>query len=121
VLNPVTAPLARSLGLDYLSLEYNAYDQTTIAASRSLNGEFSVQYRGQIGSPTPGLKSIEDFELYYTPRRLPGSLRHLSFSLGSDQDDLWKIAVQYGIRFGPRAPATPGPKTIISAPGAKGS
>lgn len=120
VLNPVTSPIARSLGLDYLSLEYNAYDQTTIAASRSLNEDFSVMYRGQIGSPTPGLRPIEDFELVYTPHRLPGNLRHLSFSLGSDQDYPWKAAITYGVRFGPRTPLTPGPKTIISAPKSSG-
>jgi hypothetical protein len=116
VLNPYTSQLAQSLGLDYVSLEYNAFDQTTFSLARDLGSEFSLQFRGQIGTPTPGIRSVEDFELVYTPHRLPAKLRHLSLVVGADQDVPWKVALEYGIRFGQRVNASAGKRSVLFAP-----
>ena len=111
-----TSGLARSLGFDYFSLDYNEFDQTTFSVARTLGSEFSLQYRGQIGAPTPGIRSIQDLRLVYTPRRLFGRFRHLSFSVGADQDDPWKVALEYGIRFGGSNNPNRGKKTVLFAP-----
>jgi hypothetical protein len=116
VLSPYTSQLAQQLGLDYLSLEYNAFDQTTLNVARALGADLSLQYRGQIGNPIAGIRPIQDFELIFTPRRLPGQLRHLSFALGSDQDVPWKVSLQYGIRFGKSTNPQRGKKTVLFAP-----
>ena len=111
--SPLMAGIARSLGVDLISLDYNAIDLATLSVARALSPEFSVQYRQQLGTPPPGFRSIFDFRLVYTPRRGPAFLRRLSLSAGADQDNPWKVSLEYGLRFG--TPSTgPRTKTIIS-------
>lgn len=98
-LDPITSRIANQLGLDYLTVEYNAFDLTTITFARALNRSFILQGRRQIGEPLPGRKPIADLQLFY---RLPvrrGLLNRVSFSVGVDQDRPWKISAQYGSRF----------------------
>ncbi len=97
--DPITERLAQSLGLDYLSLEYNALDQTTIAAAKSLGRGLMLSGRRQISDPSPGFLQRFDFRLSY---RLPVRNRLLARTtivVGVDQDRPWKIAIEYGIRF----------------------
>lgn len=98
-LDPITSRIADSLGLDYLTVEYNPFDLTTITFARALNRSFILQGRRQIGEPAPGRKPIVDLQLIY---RLPvrkGLLNRVSFSVGIDQDRPWKLAAQYSSRF----------------------
>ncbi len=99
LLDPITSEIARNLGLDYLTIEYNAYDQATFSFARALNNEVFIQGRRQLGNPPPGFRARYDLRLVYRPRRVPGFLRRLSLSFGADQDRAWKIALEYGIRF----------------------
>ncbi|GEM_PF-3319022 len=110
LLDTFTGGIGRALGLDYLSLEYNQYDQATVSFARSLPFGFSFQGRQQVGTPTPGYRSIYDLRLSYNlaslqrkgSSKLLNKLSRLTFSVGTDQDRPWKTSVEYGTRFGQR-------------------
>jgi hypothetical protein len=109
LLDNFTGGVARGLGFDYLNLEYNEFDSATVAFARSLGQDFTFQGRQQVGTPTPGYRSIFDLRLSYNPRRLLPKLSRFSFTVGVDQDRPWKAAVEYGTRFGGRG-GKPQPK-----------
>lgn len=97
--DPITERLAASLGLDYLSLEYNALDQTTISAAKSLGKGLVLSARRQITDPQPGFPQRFELRLSY---RLPTRNRILgrtTIALGVDQDRPWKLSIEYGTRF----------------------
>ncbi len=99
LLDPITSGIAQSLSLDYLSLEYNTYDQASLVFSKPLGAGFSLQGRRQITAPPPGFLQQYDIRIVYRPRRLPGILNRFSFSFGADELRPWKIAIEYGSRF----------------------
>ena len=117
LLDPVTSSVAKELGLDYVSLDYSQLDMTTISAARSLNSDFTMQLRQQIGPAYPGTKPITDLRLTYSPRRVSAALRRFSIGVGYDQDNPWKVMLQYGSRFGPSSGNGTGKKTVISPVG----
>ena len=96
--DPLTTPLANSLGLDYLSVEYNPFEHVAITAAKSLSKNIVLSARRQISDPLPGLRQSWDVRLSY---RLPfkGRLRNLNVYVGADQDRPWKIGLTYGFRF----------------------
>jgi hypothetical protein len=102
LLDNFTGGVARTLGLEYLNLEYNEFDKATVAFGSALGPDFSFSGRQQVGTPTPGYRSIYDLRLSYNPRRLLPKLSRLSFTVGVDQDRPWKVSVEYGTRFGGR-------------------
>ncbi|MHB8637426.1 MAG: translocation/assembly module TamB domain-containing protein [Fimbriimonadaceae bacterium] len=97
--DPITSRLAAGLGLDYLSIEYNALDQTSILASKTLGHGFSFQVRRQISVPTPGFPLSYDYRLVYQLPTRSRIIRRFSFFFGADQLTPWKIGLQYGQRF----------------------
>lgn len=94
-----TEDLARQLGLDYLNIEYNTYDQFAVTAAISLGRDLVLSARRQLSSPLPGERPKFDLRLSYRPPFRNKALRRFTFSVGMDQDRPWKIAVEYGIRF----------------------
>ncbi|MBI3722166.1 MAG: translocation/assembly module TamB domain-containing protein [Fimbriimonas ginsengisoli] len=99
VFEPVTARLASSLGLEYLSLEYNQYDLATVALTKTLAKRLSFEARRQVSDPPIGFRQHYDYKLVY---RLPfrtGRNSRVGLSVGTDQDRPWKLAVEYGLRF----------------------
>ncbi|HEY0867872.1 MAG TPA: translocation/assembly module TamB domain-containing protein [Fimbriimonas sp.] len=99
VFDPFTSRVAAALGLEYLNLEYNQYEQATIAFAKALTPELILQGRRQVSSPAPGFEQQYELRMVYRPRRLKGVLRRFSLSVGTDQDRPWKIALEYGMRF----------------------
>ena len=97
--DPVTAKLAADLRLDYLTVEYNALDQTSILAAKSLGHGFTLQGRRQISPPTPGLPLTYDFRLVYQPPFRSRLARRFTFFLGVDELTPWKFGVEYSQRF----------------------
>ncbi len=98
LLNPITSNLASSLGLDYLDIEYNAFDGPVINASKSLGKGLTLTARRQLLESVHG-KTKYDFRLVY---RLPVKNRLLNrvrFGIGFDQDRPYKLTVDYSIRF----------------------
>lgn len=85
-----------------MNLEYNEFDKATVVFGTALGPDFTFSGRQQVGTPTPGYRSIFDLRLSYNPRRLLPKLSRFSFTVGVDQDRPWKASVEYGTRFGGR-------------------
>jgi autotransporter translocation and assembly factor TamB len=99
VLDPVTASVARTFGLDYITLEYISADESYITVGKALSREWSAQARRGLVPPPPGLPWPYDLRLTYRPRRLLGRTSRLSFSLGRDEQREFKVTFEYGVRF----------------------
>ncbi len=94
-----TSQIAKGLGLDYLNLEYNAFEGASAAFAKSLGKGLIFEGRRQLSPPVGDRKVQYDLRLSY---RLPTRNRTLSrlvFSVGLDQDRPYKFGVQYGFRF----------------------
>jgi len=99
VFEKLTSDIARSLGLDYLSLDYNPFDRASILFARALNKDFVLQGQRQLSEPQPGFPVKFDFRLSYRPRRAKGIINQLNFSIGTDERRPIKFSIDYGIRF----------------------
>lgn len=95
----LTERLANQLGLDYLNVEYNSFDQLSVTAAISLSRDIVLSARRQLSSPLPGTRPKWEVRLSYRPPFRFRALRRFSVSIGMDQDRPWKIMVEYGIRF----------------------
>jgi hypothetical protein len=99
VAGSLTEKLAEQLGLDYLNVEYNTFDQLSVTAAVSLGRDVVLSGRRQISDPLPGMRAKYEVRLSYQPPFRNRTLRRFSLSIGLDQDRPWKIMVEYGIRF----------------------
>jgi hypothetical protein len=95
---PVTDEIARMFRLDYLSLEYNPFEQVTLSASKTLAKGLSLQLRRQVSSLWSGRARYEVKLVWRPPTRSP-LLNRVRLSLGFDQQRPWKLSVDYSIRF----------------------
>jgi hypothetical protein len=95
----LTEQFASRLGLDYLNVEYNQFDQFSLTAAITLGRDLVISGRRQISSPLPGERLKYDLRLSYRPPFRSRALRRFTFSLGTDQDRPWKVSVEYGIKF----------------------
>lgn len=93
-----TNRLAQNFGFEYVSVDYNAYEQTSISAAKSLGNGFFLQGRRQLATPLPGQIIAYDLRLAYRPRSGPESIRNLSFSLGTDQIRPYKLSADFSQR-----------------------
>jgi hypothetical protein len=93
-----TNRLAQNFGFEYVNVDYNAYEQTSISAAKSLGSGFFLQGRRQISTPLPGQIVAYDFRLAYRPRSGPQSIRNLSFSIGTDQIRPYKLSADFSQR-----------------------
>jgi hypothetical protein len=93
LLGGFTNNLAKNIGFDYVSIDYNSYEQASVNFAKSLDRGFFLQGRRQILPPLPGQPVAYDFRLAYRPRRGPNALRGLSFSLGTDQFRPYKFSI----------------------------
>lgn len=95
----LTDKIAASLGLDYINVEYSAFDKITVTAAISITRDLVLSGRRQITNPLPGERPKFDIRLSYRPRFAGKSLSRLSFNIGADQDRPWKIGVEYAIKY----------------------
>lgn len=100
-----TNRLAQNFGFEYVNVDYNAYEQTSISAAKSLGNGFFLQGRRQLATPLPGQLIAYDFRLAYRPRSGPQSIRNLSFSLGTDQIRPYKLSADFSQRVRTSKPA----------------
>lgn len=98
VFDSFTQRVADELGLEYIQLEYNAFEGATVTAAKTLGKGFTLQGRRQV-TEMQGNRLNWDLRLTYRPPSKYRQLKNVIFSLGADQDRPWKIAVEYGIRF----------------------
>jgi hypothetical protein len=91
----ITNELAKTFKLDYVGVDYNAFEQTSISFVKNLGKGFFIQGRQQLLQPLPGQPTAYDFRLAYRPRKGPNAVRALSFSLGTDQLRPYKFSIDY--------------------------
>jgi hypothetical protein len=130
----LTNPLSKSLGFDYLTIDYNGVEQFSAAAAKSFGSSWFFFGRTQLSEPLPGQPQQFDYRFVYRPRQGSNFIQSLSFSLGFDQDRPYKLSIDYSNRFGTGSyrmkepmiirgtkPApVPGPtKTIVTIPDKK--
>jgi hypothetical protein len=95
LLGGLTNNVARGLGLEYVSIDYNAFEQLSLSFAKSLGNGFFFQTRRQISAPLPGLPQSYDIRLAFRPRKVPGAIQNLSFSFGTDQFRPYKFSLDY--------------------------
>ncbi|MCG9895628.1 MAG: translocation/assembly module TamB [Fimbriimonadaceae bacterium] len=93
----LTGRLAESLRLDYLALEYNAFDQALVRFGDSLGNGFFLQGWRQLSEPAAG-PARYDFRLSY---RLPfrRELDRFRLGFGTTHDRPWRISLDWSRRF----------------------
>jgi hypothetical protein len=99
VFDPITSRLAAGLGLESLSLEYNPYEQASIAFAKVLGRRLTLSGFRQISPALPGQLQHWNVSIDY---RLPFHrriLNRMNLSLGADQDRPWKLSLNYTVRF----------------------
>ena len=96
-LDSFTRSVASSLGLEYVNLEYNTYDQASVLFGKAFGNGFSFQGSRQLSQPPPGFVQRYDYRLIYRPRGKQAE--RFRFSIGADEQRPWKIAIEYGFRF----------------------
>jgi len=96
----LTNPLSKSLGFDYLTIDYNGVEQFSAAAAKSFGSSWFFFGRTQLSEPLPGQPQQFDYRFVYRPRQGSNFIQSLSFSLGFDQDRPYKLSVDYSSRFG---------------------
>jgi hypothetical protein len=99
IFDPVTAKVAADLRLDALTVEYNFLGQTSIVAAKSLGHGFLLEAQRQISEPAPGQQFTFDYRLIYRPPFRSALARRITFFLGADEQNSWKLGFQYGVRF----------------------
>ncbi|HRI44225.1 MAG TPA: translocation/assembly module TamB domain-containing protein [Fimbriimonadaceae bacterium] len=98
LVSPLTEGLAAGLNLDYLSIEYNPFDQTVITAAKTIAKGLTIVARRQVNA-LPGEKPRYELKLMYRPPFRNWIIGRSRFGIGIDQDRPWKITFEYGIRF----------------------
>lgn len=93
-----TSQLARSFQLDYVSLDYNPFDQAVIRAGKSLNRAFILQGSRQLVEPAFGKPKYEIKLTYRLPVR-DNVLGRIRVGLGTDQDRPWKLTLDWARRW----------------------
>jgi hypothetical protein len=96
--DPFTSKIAQALRLDYLSLDYNPFDQALTRFGKSLGGGFTIQGWRQLSEPQFG-RSKYDLRLAY---RLPSFGRYLDrvrVGLGTTHDRPWRLTIDWGRRW----------------------
>lgn len=98
LVTPLTEGLASGLALDYVSIEYNPFDQTVITAAKTIAKGLTILARRQVNA-LPGEKPRYELKLMYRPPFRNWIIGRSRFGIGLDQDRPWKITFEYGIRF----------------------
>ncbi len=93
-----TAAFARELRLDYISLDYNPFDQAIAGAGKTLTKGLMLHASRQLQA-NPGERLKYDVQLTY---RLPlenDFFSRVRLSLGLDENVPWRVRLNWGRRF----------------------
>jgi hypothetical protein len=93
----LTQGIAQGLRLDYLSVDYNPFDQFVMSAGKSLTKNLSLQVSRQL-QEIPGRPLRFEVKLVYRPPLRDKLLSRLRFGLGFDQTVPWKFSVSWSRR-----------------------
>lgn len=90
--------LATSLNLDYVTIDYNPFDQAVLAAGLTLSEGLMLQLRRQLSEPRVGPLRYEIKLSYRLPVSDP-NLSRIRFGIATDERVPWKITIDWGRRF----------------------
>ena len=93
-----TEGIAQGLQLDYVTLDYNPFDQTILRIGKTVTKGLLLQYSKQLMEPAIGRQKYE-LKLSYRPPSRTGILSRFRLSVGVDQDRPWKISLDWARRF----------------------
>ena len=93
-----TQGIADSIHLDYITLDYNPFDQAILRVGKTLTKGLILQYSKQLSEPAFGRQKYE-LKLSYRPPSRTGVLSRFRLSIGLDQDRPWKVSLDWARRF----------------------
>lgn len=96
--SPLTEGIATGLGLDYVSVEYNPLDLTTVSAAKSLTKNLVLFARRGLQRDVRG-RLLYEMRLTYRPQTRNRLLSRVRLFAGFDQDRPWKVGFDYSFRF----------------------
>ncbi len=96
--NALTSGLAQDLGLDYISIDYNPFDQTVIGAGKVIGKGLMLQVNRQL-SPNPGERLKYEVQLTYRLPMEDAFFSRVRLSLGLNQDVPWRLKLNWARRF----------------------
>jgi hypothetical protein len=89
---------ARELGLDFIALDYNPFDQFSVSFGRTIAPGLTLSASRQL-QQTPGQPLKYDLRLTYRPGTRDAFLSRTLLSIGLDQDSPWKVEIAWVRRF----------------------
>ena len=96
--NIFTSGIARDLGLDYIALDYNPFDQAVASAGKTVARGLMVQGSRQL-TQSVGERLKYEVQLTYRLPMQDAFFSKVRLSLGLDQDVPWRIRLGWGRRF----------------------
>jgi hypothetical protein len=94
----LTDPVAEALGLDFLTLDYNPFDQTVVSAGKTLFRHLTLQVTRQLVAPING-QPREELRLSYAFPTRDRFLSQLRLNLTKATLTPWRIGLSFGGRF----------------------
>lgn len=94
----LTDPVAEALGLDFLTLDYNPFDQTVVSAGKTFGRRLTLQFTRQVVAPINALPRQEIRLSYAFPSR-NRFLSQFRLNLTKTQTTPWRIGLGVGGRF----------------------
>lgn len=94
----LTDPVAEALGLDFLTLDYNPFDQTVISAGKTFGRRLTLTFTRQLVAPINGLPR-QDIRLSYAFPTRDRFLSQLRLNLIKTQLTPWRLGLSFGGRF----------------------
>lgn len=97
-LDPITDKLGRSIGLDYLSVDYHNILGTSATLAKSFGNGLILQARRQLSDPIDGIRRYDVRLSYRIPVRTRWQDR-VTLSVGFDHLRPWKVSLQVSNRL----------------------
>jgi len=94
----LTEGIASTLQLDYLTLDYNPFDQGIIRAGKTISNNLMLQVSRQLAEPATGRLKYEVKLTYRLPVK-DEFFSKLRLGVGFDQDRPWKFTIDWSRKF----------------------
>lgn len=96
--NLFTSGIARDLGLDYISIDYNPFDQTTIGVGKVVARGLMLHGNRQL-EPNPGERLKYEVQLTYRLPMRDAFFSRVRLSFGFDELVPWQVKLNWAKRF----------------------
>lgn len=96
--NILTSGLAQQLGLDYISVDYNPFDQTVVGVGKTIGKGLMLQASRQLNA-NPGEELKYEVQLTYRLPMEDAFFSRVRLSLGFDEQVPWRVKLNWARRF----------------------